>query len=159
MVEPLQQNIATGAVHNSDERYGSYDRRSAPPDGKSIQEIIIKEVEKLKAELAEAKAEIRKLKKKQVVSQPPPSPQIRISSKSNSNSASAPRFEHMGPQAMERVMKRGSDILHKGAHCPRRTAVPECTASDGHHNFSKKGSNQYAKKYTCTICGFSCSEK
>lgn len=160
MVEPLQQIIAAGAVQNADEHYGPYDLPSSPPDGESIQPIDVKEVEKLKAELAEAKAEIRKLKEKQVASQPPPSKRVRISLKSKSTTASVSRFEHMGlPQAMEKVMKRGSDILHKGDHCPRRTFVPECTAPDGYHQFSKKGSNQYAKKYTCTNCCFSCSEK
>jgi len=159
VVESLQQNIAAGTVPNSSERFESYDPPSSPPHGKSIQEIRIQELERLKAELAEANAEIRRLKEQRVVSQPPPSPPVRTSSKSNSNSASTPRSKHTVPQPMEKAMKRGNDILYRGHHCPGRTAVPECIASDGHHHFSKKGSNQYAKKYTCTICGFSCSEK
>lgn len=129
-----------------------------------------------RSDLQTKDAEIRKLKEQQGVVQPPPSP-VTISSTSNSNSASVfnnvsnSRSERIYararvntaapvlPKTIERAMKTGSDILYRGYGCPRRTAVPECTAPDGHHYFSGKGSNQYAKRYTCTICRFSCSEK
>ncbi|KDR86007.1 hypothetical protein GALMADRAFT_261628 [Galerina marginata CBS 339.88] len=61
-------------------------------------------------------------------------------------------------QPKTRELKRGHEILSRGYRHPAKTAVPECTAADGYHFFSGKGTNQYATKYTCTICHFSCSE-
>jgi len=116
-------------------------------------------------------AEIRRLKEHQVVARPSPSP-FTISSTSNSNSASVFNGPHPEPshararvstpvlsQPIQRAMKRGAEIRWRGYGCPKRTAVPECTASNGYHYFSGSGTNQYAKRYTCTICDFSCSEK
>jgi len=116
-------------------------------------------------------AEIRRLKEQQVVARSSPSP-FTISSTSNSNSASVFSGSHSErvnaharvsapvlSQPIERAMERWPEIRYSGYGCPRRTAVPECTARNGYHCFSGKGSNQYAKKYTCAICKFSCSEK
>ncbi|KAF8805662.1 hypothetical protein BYT27DRAFT_7192256 [Phlegmacium glaucopus] len=58
----------------------------------------------------------------------------------------------------ERALKRGNEINWSGYSRPENTSVPECTATDGCHVFSGKGTNQYATRYTCTICHFSCSE-
>jgi hypothetical protein len=150
---------------------------SPPPDVESIQACLaikMQEVERLKAELAEAKAviettlpakerrifqltqefshlaaelrvtrdglltkdaEIRRLKERQVVAQPP-SP-LTISSTLSFNSAlvlNGSRSERLHartqvlPRPMERAMKRGTDILYRGYGCPKWNAVPECTA-------------------------------
>ncbi|KDR66051.1 hypothetical protein GALMADRAFT_232752 [Galerina marginata CBS 339.88] len=58
----------------------------------------------------------------------------------------------------ERATRRGDDIRCIGRRRPQETAVPECTASDGYHEFSGAGSNKCAAKYRCKICNFSCSE-
>jgi hypothetical protein len=63
------------------------------------------------------------------------------------------------PQPRKRsVAKPRAEILWRGYGCPKKTRVPECTSSDGYHDFTGKGTNQYATQYTCKNCHFSCSE-
>lgn len=58
-----------------------------------------------------------------------------------------------------RKLQSGNAILWRGYGCPQETAVLECTAADGYHHFSGKGTNQYKKRYTCAICHVVVSEK
>jgi len=75
---------------------------------------------------------------------------------SASSHSQAPKVQPAPPK--KRELKHGAEILFRGYGRPQRTAVPECTASDGYHHFSGSGTNGYAKRYTCKICAFVCSE-
>ncbi|PPQ71861.1 hypothetical protein CVT26_007020 [Gymnopilus dilepis] len=55
------------------------------------------------------------------------------------------------PKPKKREYKTGAAILWRGYGCPKWTEVLECTASDGYHIFSGKGTNQYATKYTLHV--------
>ncbi|KAF9473659.1 hypothetical protein BDN70DRAFT_937260 [Pholiota conissans] len=73
--------------------------------------------------------------------------------------ASKPTKDAKQPiKAKTRQYQTGAAILWRGYGCPQKTAVLECTATDGYHCFSGKGTNQYKKRYTCTICGVIVSE-
>ncbi|KAF8882761.1 hypothetical protein CPB84DRAFT_1790703 [Gymnopilus junonius] len=75
------------------------------------------------------------------------------------NSAQNPTNSTLPPKSQKkRELKTGDEIRWRGYGRPKYTPVRECTANDGYHIFSGKGTNQYATKYTCNICQFSCSE-
>ena len=78
---------------------------------------------------------------------------------SSAPTSTSTHFQTLKPASpKKRELKRGAEILFRGYGRPQRTAVPECTASDGYHHFSGSGTNGYARRYTCRICGFVCSE-
>ncbi|KAG6847761.1 hypothetical protein H0H93_006168, partial [Arthromyces matolae] len=45
------------------------------------------------------------------------------------------------PVSLSRPLRTGSEIKWRGYGCPQFTAVPECIATDGYHNFKGSGTN------------------
>lgn len=85
--------------------------------------------------------------------------QVTTHSLSPALTSTSTHFQTLKPASpKKRELKRGAEILFRGYGRPQRTAVTECTASDGYHYFSGSGTNGYARRYTCKICDFVCSE-
>lgn len=130
------------AIHESAQRFSRL-------SSKYHEEVT--EHRQARSELRAKDAEIQRLKEVQLTTHSF-SPTL-TSASSHSQEA---KIKPAPPKTRE--LKRGAEILFRGYGRPRRTAVPECTASDGYHYFSGSGTNGYATRYTCRICAFACSE-
>jgi hypothetical protein len=129
-----------GAIRESEQRFSHL-------SSKYHKEVT--EHRQARSELRAKDSEIQRLKEVQATTH----------SFSPAPTSTSTHFQTLKPASpKKRELKRGAEILFRGYGRPQRTAVPECTASDGYHHFSGSGTNGYARRYTCRICDFVCSE-